>query len=57
MDKDKIKMIQKELNIGTNWKFSYGKLYNPSHEGELKSAIVREFIIFGKSVEWLALTK
>jgi hypothetical protein len=61
MDKDKINKIQKELNLGATGRYPQGKPFNPSDGGELKSAMVKEgndiFIIFGKSVEWLALTK
>jgi hypothetical protein len=61
MDRCKINKIQKELNLGATGRFPHGKPYNPSDDGELKSAIVRDgndiFIIFGASVEWLALTK
>ena len=61
MDKDKINKIQKELNLGATGRYPNRKPFNPSDEGELRSAIVKDgndiFIIFGKPVEWLALTK
>lgn len=61
MDRDEINKIQKELNLGATGRYPHGKPFNPSDKGELKSAIVKDgsdiFIVFGKSVEWLALTK
>jgi hypothetical protein len=61
MDKYKIRKVQNELNLGATGRYPHGKPFNKSDEGELKSAIVKDgddiFIIFGKPVEWLALTK
>ena len=68
MDKNKIYDIQKELNLGATGRYPHGKPFNKSDEGELKSAIFKDvrnskmlsndvFIVFGKPVEWLALTK
>lgn len=61
MDKDRIRDIQKKLNLGATGIYPQGKPFNSSDEGELKSAMVKDgnniFIIFGKPVEWLALTK
>ena len=61
MDRDKINKIQRELNLGATGRFPNGKPFSKDDEGQLKSAIVKEgnaiFIIFGKPVEWLALTK
>lgn len=61
MDRDKINDIQKALNLGATGRYPHGKPLSPSDKGELKSAIVKDgndvFIIFGKPVEWLALTK
>jgi hypothetical protein len=61
MDKDKINRIRKELNLGATGRYPQGKPFDPSDQGELKSAIVKDgdgiFIIFGKPVEWLALTR
>jgi len=61
MDREKINKIQKELKLGETGMYPRGKPFNPSDKGELQSAIVKEgddiFIIFGKPVEWLALTK
>jgi hypothetical protein len=61
MDKAKINDIRKELNLGATGRYPHGKPFNKSDEGELKSAIIKDgdgiFIIFGKPVEWLALTK
>lgn len=61
MDRDKINKIQKELNLGATGRYPHGKPLDPSDKGELKSAIVKDgndiLIIFGKPVEWLALTK
>lgn len=68
MDRSEINKIRNELNLGSAERYPHGKPFNKSDEGELKSAIVKDvrnskmlpndvFIIFGKSVEWLALTK
>lgn len=61
MDRAEINKIQRELNLGATGRYPHGKPYNPSDEGELKSVIIKDgngvFIIFGKPVEWLALTK
>lgn len=61
MERDKINKIQRELNLGATGRYPHGKRYNQYDEGELKSAIIKDgnniFIIFGKPVEWLALTK
>ena len=61
MDVDRIRDIQKQLNLGATGKYPQRKPLNSSDEGELRSAIVKDgndiFIILGKPVEWLALTK
>lgn len=61
MNIDRIRDIQKKLNLGATGIYPQGKPFNPSDEGELKSTIVKDengiFIILGKPVEWLALTK
>lgn len=60
MEKDKIDKIKKGLNLGATGRYPYGK-QNPSDEGELKSAIVKEgdkiLMVFGKPVEWVSMTK
>lgn len=61
MDIDKINKIQEELNLGATGRYPHGKPFNPFDQGELKSAMVKDgndiFIIFGKPIEWLVLTK
>lgn len=54
MDTNRIRNIQKELNLGATRKYPQGKPFNSSDKGELKSAIVKDgndiFIVFGKPV-------
>lgn len=61
MDINRIMDIQKKLNLGATGIYPQGKPFNSSDKGELKSALVKDgnniFIIFGKPVEWLMLTK
>ena len=61
-NKDNFGEIKKELKLGATGRFPspQGKL-NPTDEGELRSALVKKgdtiYIIFGKPVEWLALSR
>lgn len=53
--------IKRKLNLGGTGRFPEGKKLGPSDEGELRSALIKEvdiiYIIFGKPIEWLALSR
>lgn len=53
--------IKRKLNLGATGRFPEGKKFGPSDEGELRSALIKEgdtiYIVFGKPIEWLALSR